>query len=123
MEAANGIAVDATGAAYVAGGTNSTNFPVTAGALQANNLGGGGDAFVAKLNPAGGALVYSTYLGGSSVDSAAGIAVDFVGNVYVAGHTASSDFLNLRGFQAGNAGNYDAFVTKLNPAGGLTWSS
>lgn len=49
--------------------------------------------------------------------------MDFVGNVYVAGHTASSDFLNLRGFQAGNAGNYDAFVTKLNPAGGLTWSS
>jgi beta-propeller repeat-containing protein len=123
MEAGTGIAVDTTGAAYVTGGTNSTNFPITAGALQANNLGGGSDAFVAKLNPAGSALVYSTYLGGSSVDSAAGIAVDFVGNAYIAGHTASSDFLNLRGFQAGNAGNYDAFVTKLNPAGGLTWSS
>jgi hypothetical protein len=123
MEAGTGIAVDATGAAYVTGGTNSTNFPVTAGALQANNLGGGDDAFVAKLNPAGSALVYSTYLGGSSVDSAAAIAVDFVGNAYVAGHTASSDFLNLRGFQAGNAGNYDAFVTKLNPAGTLVWSS
>ncbi len=122
MEAGAAIAIDATGAAYITGGTNSTNFPVTAGALQPNNL-GQGDAFVAKLNPAGGALVYSTYLGGSSVDSAAGIAVDFVGNAYVAGHTASSDFLNLRGFQAGNAGSYDAFVTKLNPAGGLAWST
>ena len=123
MEAGTGIAIDATGAAYVTGGTNSINFPVTAGALQANNLGGGGDAFVSKLNPAGSALVYSTYLGGSSVDAAGGIAVDFLGNAYVAGHTASSDFLNLRGFQAGNAGSYDAFVTKLTPAGGLVWST
>ena len=122
FEGGTGIAVDATGAAYVTGGTNSTNFPVTAGALQTTNL-GEGDAFVAKLNPAGSALVYSTYLGGSSVDSAGGIAVDFIGNAYVAGHTASPDFLNLRGFQAGNAGSYDAFVTKLTPAGGLVWST
>ncbi|HXA07485.1 MAG TPA: SBBP repeat-containing protein [Bryobacteraceae bacterium] len=123
MEAGTGIAIDSTGAAYVTGGTNSTNFPVTAGALQSANM-GEGDAFVAKLNPAGSALVYSTYLGGSSVDSAGGIAVDFLGNAYIAGHTASSDFLNLRGFQAANAGSYDAFVTKLNPAGtGIIWST
>jgi hypothetical protein len=124
MEAGTAIAVDAAGAVYVAGTTSSTNFPVTAGALQATNLGGGSDAFVAKLNPAGSALVYSTYLGGSSVDYASGIAVDFVGNAYVTGYTASSDFLNLRAAQPGNAGPYDAFVAKLNPAGtGLVWST
>ncbi len=124
MEAGTAIAVNASGAAYVAGTTSSTNFPVTAGALQATNLGGGGDGFVAKLNPAGSALVYSTYLGGSSVDYASGIAVDFAGNAYVAGYTASYDFLNLRAVQPGNAGPYDAFIAKLNPAGtGLLWST
>ncbi|MBZ5595732.1 MAG: SBBP repeat-containing protein [Acidobacteriia bacterium] len=124
MEAGTGIALDATGAAYVTGNTNSANFPVTAGVLQSAYLGGGSDAFVAKLKPAGNALAYSTYLGGSSVDYAAGIAVDFLGNAYVAGYTASSDFLSLRGFQSGNAGSYDAFVTKLNPAGAAAvWST
>jgi len=122
-ETGNAIAVDASGAAYVAGATSSTNFPVTAGALQSTNL-GGGDAFVSKLNPAGSALVYSTYLGGGSVDYATGIAVDFVGNAYIAGYTASYDFLSLRAVQAGNAGPYDAFLTKLNAAGtGLVWST
>ncbi len=91
MEAATAIAVDASGAAYVAGATSSTNFPVTSGALQATNM-GEGDAFVSKLNPAGSALVYSTYLGGSSVDYASGIAVDFLGDAYVSGYTASSDY-------------------------------
>jgi len=124
MEAGTGIAVDATGAAYVTGSTNSANFPVTAGVVQAAYLGGGSDAFVAKLNPAGNALVYSTYLGGSSVDYGGGIAVDFLGNAYVDGYTASSDFLSLRGFQAGNAGSYDTFVAKLNPAGAaVVWST
>ena len=124
MEAGTGIAVDGTGAAYVAGATNSTNFPVTSGVLQTTYLGGGSDAFVAKLKPAGNALAYSTYLGGSSVDAAGGIAIDFLGNAYVTGHTASTDFLNLRGFQAANAGSYDAFVTKLNPAGAaVVWST
>ena len=124
MEAGTGIALDATGAAYVTGVTSSTNFPVTAGALQVTNMGGGGDAFVAKLNPAGSALVYSTYLGGSSVDYASGIAVDFLGDAYITGYTASYDFLSLRALQPGNAGPYDAFLTKLNPAGsGLVFST
>jgi len=57
------------------------------------------------------------------VDYATGIAVDFVGNAYIAGYTASYDFLSLRAVQAGNAGPYDAFLTKLNAAGtGLVWS-
>ncbi len=122
-ETGNAIAVDSSGAAYVAGATSSSNFPVTAGALQPTNL-GGGDAFVSKLNPAGSALAYSTYLGGGSVDCATGIAVDFTGNAYITGYTASYDFLNLRGMQSGNAGPYDAFLTKLNAAGtGLMWST
>lgn len=110
-EAGTAIAVDATGAAYVTGATSSADFPVTAGALQTTNLGGGDDAFVAKLNPAGSALVYSTYLGGSSIDYATGIAVDFLGNAYVTGYTASYDFLSLRAVQPGSAGPYDAFLS------------
>jgi hypothetical protein len=124
FEAGTGIAVDATGAAYVAGATNSINFPVTTGALQATNFGGGGDGFVAKLKPAGNALVYATYLGGSSLDYASAIAIDFLGNAYIAGYTASYDFLNLYALQPANAGPYDAFVTKLNPSGtGVVWST
>src|SRR5262249_3321829 len=73
-----GIAVDGAGNAYVTGRTYSTNFPTTAGAFQPA-LGGSGDAFVAKLNAAGNALVYSTYLGGSDLDQGNGIAVDGTG--------------------------------------------
>jgi len=117
MEAGTGIAVDSAGAAYVTGVTNSTNFPVTAGVLQPTNMGGGSDGFVAKLSPTGTSLVYSTYLGGSSFDYASGIAVDFLGNAYVTGYTASSDFWSLRALQPANVGAYDAFLTKLNPTG------
>lgn len=116
-EAGTGIAVDATGAAYVTGVTNSTNFPVTSGVLQPAYDGGGSDAFVAKLASAGTSLVYSTYLGGSGFDYATGIAVDPLGNAYITGYTSSSDFWSLRAVQAGNNGLYDAFLTKLNPTG------
>lgn len=116
-EQGTAVAVDATGAAYVAGVTNSTNFPVTSGVLQPAYDGGGSDAFVAKLSPAGTSLVYSTYLGGSGFDYATGIAVDSLGNAYVTGYTGSSDFWSLRAVQAGNNGLYDAFLTKLNPSG------
>ena len=123
MEAGTGIALDTTRAAYVTGVTSSTNFPVTPGVLQATYM-GQGDAFVAKLNPAGSALVYSTYLGGSSVDYASGIAVDFLGNAYITGYTASYDFWSLSAIQPANAGPYDAFLSKLNPAGtGLVFST
>ena len=74
------IAVDGSGNAYVTGEANSTNFP-TANPLQAST-GGGSNAFVTKINAAGAALVYSTYLGGSGGDSANGIAVDGPGNAY-----------------------------------------
>ena len=113
-EQANAIAVDSAGSAYVAGVTNSGNFPVTVGALQ-TTFNGVQDAFVTKLNAAGSAKVYSTYLGSFSFDWASGIAVDSVGNAYVAGYTSSGGFPVVGGVQAGFKGFYDAFVSKLNP--------
>ena len=116
--AGDAIAVDAAGSAYVTGTAHSTNFPTTPGDFQ-TTYGGNGDAFVTKLNPKGTALVYSTYLGGTSYDYGYGIAVDGAGNAYVTGYTASSDFPTTPGaFQTTYAGgNGDAFVTKLNPKG------
>jgi hypothetical protein len=112
-----GIAVDASGNAYVAGLTSSTNFPTTLGTFQTTN-GGGRDAFVTKLNPAGSALVYSTYLGGSLQDYGYNIGVDASGNAYVAGSTSSTNFPTTPGaFQTTDGGGNDAYVTKLNPTG------
>jgi hypothetical protein len=114
---AEGIAVDASGNAYVTGLTNSADFPTTPGALQ-TAYGGNADAFVSKLNVAGSALVYSTYLGGNSEDFGTGITVDASGNAYVTGTTYSSDFPTTTGtFQTTYAGNADAFVSKLNASG------
>jgi hypothetical protein len=122
----SGIAVDASGNAFVTGATNST-IPITAGAFQLIP-GGGFDAFVTKLNPTGSTLVYSTYLGGSGDDFGGGIAVDADGNAYVTGATGSTNFPTTSGaFQPAFAGGtgrlfcchapIDAFVTKLNPTG------
>ncbi len=110
-----GIAVDPSGNAYVTGGTGSTDFP-TADPLQAVPN-GFGDAFVAKLNPTGSALVYSTYLGGSNSDIGSGIAVDSAGNAYVTGRTFSPDFPTASPLQAVYGGVEDGFVAKLNPTG------
>jgi hypothetical protein len=118
MDSGNAIAADAAGNAYVTGMTSSSNFPL-ANPLQPNFTDGGWDAFVAKLNPAGSALVYSTYLGGSDIDIASGIALDGAGNVYVAGTTSSTDFPTANPLQSACGGFFcnDAFVAKLNPAG------
>jgi hypothetical protein len=122
-EQANAIAVDSTGSAYIAGVTNSANFPVTAGAFQ-TTFNGVQDAFVTKLNAAGSAKLYSTFLGSSSFDWAGGIAIDSGGNAYVAGYTSSAGFPVVSGVQAAFNGFYDAFVAKLNPTGnGLTFST
>ena len=122
-EQANAIAVDSTGSVYVAGVTNSGNFPVTAGAFQ-TTFNGVQDAFVTKLNAAGSAKLYSTYVGSYSFDWASGIAIDSGGNAYVAGYTSSAGFPVVGGVQAGFNGFYDAFVSKLNPLGnGLTFST
>jgi hypothetical protein len=117
----NGIALDVAGNAYVTGSSNGTSaarFPTTPGAFDATC--DGGDAFVTKLNPVGSALAYSTCLGGAagSQDVGRGIAVDAAGNVYLTGDTASPDFPTTTGaFDTSYNGNFDAFVTKVNPQG------
>jgi hypothetical protein len=125
LDQGNGIAVDSTGMAYVAGVTASTAPPFT----TLNSYDGGGDAFAAKLDPSqsgSSSLIYFRYLGGSQADSANGIAVDGTGSAYITGSTVSPDFPIVAGaFQPNyGGGNADAFVTKLDPTGqNLVYSS
>ena len=123
-EEARAIAVDSLGNAYVTGYTFSLNFP-TANALQ-RNYGGSVDAFVAKYNATGSALIYSTFLGGNGSENTGliaditpvgGIAVDNFGNAYVTGKTESSNFPVTRAIQSALRGDNDAFVAKIDPAG------
>lgn len=110
------IAVDPSGSAYVTGITWSGDFPTTAGALMPRSI-GQGDVFVTKLNPSG-SLAYSTYVGGSGVDTATGIAVDVSGNSYITGYTSSTDFPVFRAFQSAFRGGFnDGFVFELNAIG------
>jgi len=112
-----GIAVDSAGSAYVTGDTASANFPTTAGAYRTTSPGGGYHVFVTKLD-AGGAPVYSTYLGGSGQEIGYGISVDSSGNAYVTGATNSANFPTTAGAcQAAFGGAVDVFVTKLNSSG------
>ena len=133
-DAANAIALDSTGNVYIAGKTESVDFPLSSGAFQ-TTCGKPGypcsypynyNAFVAKLSPDGSKLLYATYLGGSSATEteANGIAVDSSGNAYVAGSTYSNDFPTTSGsFQPQAGGTLEdparssAFVTKLNSTG------
>ena len=114
---ATGIAIDSTGSAYISGYTTSLAFPVTIGSLQPSYGGGIQDAFIAKLNAAGSALVYATYLGGSGNDIANAIAVDASGEVYVAGYTDSSNLPVSNALYPRPTGEGDAFVAKLTAAG------
>jgi hypothetical protein len=109
------IAIDTAGNAYVTGQTISALFPTTVGAFDPTL--GGFDAFVTKVNASGSALLYSTFLGGSSTETGNGIAVDADGRAYVTGQTLSADFPTTAGaFDTTRDGN-DAFVTKLTLAG------
>ena len=138
-DAANAIAVDSTGDVYLTGVTASANFPQVNGQQK---FGGAlayfadwyGDAFVAKIDPKGATLLYSTYLGGIAADQGNAIAVDANGNAYVAGGTESATWLAgpaTGTFQTAYAGPApdasfpdtagDAFVAKLSPAGTLDW--
>ena len=112
-----GIAVDSSDNAYVTGYTDSDNFP-TQNAYRATFQGGYCDVFVTKLSSAGNSLIYSTYLGGVSVEEAYDIAVDGSANAYVTGTTDSYDFPILNPFQGTyGGGTCDVFVTKLSSAG------
>jgi hypothetical protein len=118
-----GIAIDDAGDVYVAGATTSSDFPTQA-ALQPA-LSGSSDAFVSKLDPAGTASIYSTYLGGTSDDTAFDLVLDTDGNVYVAGQTNSIDFPTVNPTQLGFAGGAsDGFVSRVDPQGAtLTYST
>ena len=125
------VAIDGSGNAYVVGSASSSDFPVTPGAFQTKNVGSdlsdGGVGFATKLNPAGTALIYSTYLEGTggpsseyNGDSALSIAVDSAGTAYVAGITTSLDFPTTIGaFQRTHlpSGTHAGFLTRLNAAG------
>jgi hypothetical protein len=118
--------VDAAGSVYVTGETTATGFSTTPCALQTSCAGSAfecNDAFVAKLNPSGTALVYSTYLGGTGADGGLAIALDGADDAYIAGATFSTDFPTsnpIPGACAGMCGSgsgWDAFVTEMNPTG------
>lgn len=130
LDRGSGIAVDAFRNAYVTGSTESSDFPTTPGAFDEgcgtdgncnpSSLGIGDDAFVAKIDPSGTRLLYSTFLGGSGSDVGSGIAVDGAGNAYVTGFTESTDFPTTpfafdRTYKGGLFGV--AFLVKLYPTG------
>ena len=114
---APGIDLDTSGSAYIAGSTNSADFPTTVGAFD-TTPNGSTDVFVTKLNATASALIYSTFLGGGGIDTSGHIAVDTSGNAYIGGDTSSPNFPTTVGaFGTTYNGNFDAFVTKLNPSG------
>lgn len=124
----NPIAIDKSGDAYVAGFTASGDYPVTSSAFQKTSHATGFAVTVTKLNPTGSALIYSTYLGGSTTSISEGLAVDSSGNAYVAGYTSDQDFPVTAGaFQTTNKADTNTttsadavnsgFITKLNPTG------
>jgi hypothetical protein len=116
------LAVDAGGNAYITGFTQSTDFPV-AGATQGTR-GGLQDAYILKLNSAGTAIAFSTFLGGSGDDRGLAISLDAAGSAYVTGVTASTNFPTLNPLQPTNGGGFaDAFVTKVNAAGSVVYST
>jgi hypothetical protein len=121
QELAKAIAVDNQGFIYVTGDTESLNFPKVSSYQRTK--GAYYDAFVAKIDPFQGKLVYCTYLGGNLGDSGLGIKADGLGNAYVAGATWSSNFPVFHALQAKNRGEQDAFLTKLDPDGRLIFST
>ncbi|MFX1532613.1 MAG: SBBP repeat-containing protein [Promethearchaeota archaeon] len=120
-----GITVDANGNSYIAGSTESNNFPTTPNAY--NTTWGGNnryDAFVTKLNATGDGLIFSTYLGGSTDDFGEDIAIDENGDCYIIGYTDSSNFPLMNPLQPIWQGGWDVFITKLNATGnGLNYST
>ncbi len=116
-EIGTSITIDMTESIYVTGSTNSTNFYTTSGAFQTSND-GDHDIFITKLNNNGTGLIYSTLLGGSSEDFGSSITIDTSNNVYITGHTSSTDFDVTQGaYQTTFAGYVDVYVSKLNSLG------
>jgi len=126
-DGASGVAIDSAGNAYVSGYTSSTeaSFPEVTGPDLTYN-GGSDDAFIAKVNAGGNALIYAGYIGGSGIEIGYNVAVDSNSNAYVVGYTSSdqSSFPVLVGPDLTyNGGSTDVFVTKINSGGtGLVYS-
>ncbi|HXH48546.1 MAG TPA: alpha/beta fold hydrolase [Terriglobia bacterium] len=108
------LGIDSSGDAYVAGFTESSNFPTQNGFQT--SLAGGMDAFLTKLNNTGSSILYSSYLGGTNEDRVEWMAVDAQGSAYVTGTTFSSDFPTRNAVQSVLSGAQDALVAKINPA-------
>lgn len=124
LDEANDLDVDGAGNVYIVGSTISTDFPTTPGSAQESD--GGGtcflrncfDVFVAKIDPTGSTLLYSTYLGGDGDDAGSSIAIDSQGSAYIVGTSNATDFPTTTGaFQTSIAGGTDAFVAKLSADG------
>jgi uncharacterized repeat protein (TIGR01451 family) len=112
-DSVEGVTVDPAGIAYVTGGTKSTGFPTTGNAYQSTRA-GDTDAFLVKINSAGSALLYATYLGGSGTDRGSGVVIDSSGNAYIAGFTSATDFPTENAFQNSFGGSFDGFVAKVD---------
>lgn len=116
LDVADGITVDGAGFTYVTGITYSSGFPTTSGAFSAS-YSSIGDCYITKLSTDGTSLVFSTFLGGSGIDTGYAIKVDASGNTYITGRTNSADFPTTPGAFDTTFNSTDCFVTKLNPSG------
>ncbi|MFH1038883.1 MAG: SBBP repeat-containing protein [PVC group bacterium] len=112
------IAVSAAGRAFLSGYTASTNFPVKS-PYQSTYNGGLYDAFAVILSSSGSTVYFSTYLGGSGTDRARSVALNSAGSLFLAGATNSANFPTVNPYQSSNAGNFDAFVTKITHVGSV----
>jgi|GEM_PF-3614294 hypothetical protein len=116
------IEADNSGNAYLAGRTDSSNFP-TVNAYQSIFGGNTYDGFLTKMNTEGLGIIFSTFLGGSDLDSGNDVAIDNAGNVYTTGQTRSTDFPIFNAYQNNIAGIIDSYVSKFNSSGSVIFST
>ena len=126
-EYVNDIAIDSSGNAYIAGYTESKDFPTTHEAFQENFNGGSSDVYVTKLTTLGTDIVFSTFLGGGGKDRSIGFVVDDYSNIYITGTTTSTSAtfpISIDALKKRKSGIDDIFITKLNGNGtGIIYSS
>ncbi len=124
LEEARSVAVDKNGNVYVAGVSNATNSIATAGSHQSSYGGGTYDAYLVKFNSAG-VRQWATYYGGTGIEFAYGVVVDTIGNVYLAGYSASTSSISTAGSHQAvyGGGSRDAFIVKFNSSGVRQWGT
>jgi len=114
------ITVDKDGYIYLAGGTHSSDFPVTRGAYDTSFNGEGewaGDVYVIKMNPTGSGIVWSTFIGGKVEETPGDIKIDSMGNILIAGVTCSGDFPTTKGVIGNKFSKQVSFLSKFSPSG------